>query len=590
MSKNAVALMENAGFWVRLTAMWIDVFIIYCFTHIIMFCGSLVPVYIPFWHAALALSIIYFVFLPGWQGQTIGKMICGLRLMTKDKTRSAGFFRIFLREIIGKLIIGVAVPIAIGRILFPNFFFSFLVDCIAVILFLLALLIHYLITKRAWYDIIARTVVLRESHYQKDRARAAFYIALAVSVVFIGIKAGRYASAGRISTIDFIPPHGARTTEPYVLFLKNRPSAAEYIFQLFEKYDIVVLCERIHPETTQYDFIYEVISDQRFIDNVGNIFSEVGVVTMQPYLDDFLRSDDLTETEIQEKLIYIIKNLSFGPLWDKTNFYDYLKKLYALNKSLPDSSRIHHYLSDVPFSWEGMTRVKYRSFEKEFLGDRDKRMADLIEARFKEILDSDSKRKKCLVIMNSRHAFGLVKDSTGKMLGDNTCAYLYEAFPGRTANVLINTVAFGPVLNLCPIQNGKWDASFRAAGNPSLGFDFAGSPFGKDQFDMFPFGAWRNYIYQDVFTGFVFYRPLEEHISELGIPGLGDDFKDVYLSRVKCSGEDDSWEYKFFGIPGIGRQPMDYGFFRTFLEIAAMLIFFPTGLLAGIIVYFRKIR
>jgi len=116
---------------------------------------------------------------------------------------------------------------------------------------------------------------------------------------------------------------------------------------------------------------------------------------------------------------------------------------------------------------------------------------------------------------------------------------------------------------------------------------------------MFPFGKWRNFSYQDVFTGFVFYRPLEEHISELGIPGLGDDFKDVYLSRVKCTSDGDSFssdsfigklQNKFFGIPGNGRQPIDYGFFRTFLEIAAMLIFFPTGLLAGIIVYVRKIR
>lgn len=386
------------------------------------------------------------------------------------------------------------------------------------------------------------------------------------------------------------PPHSVRTTKPYVSFLKDdHPSAKDYIFQLFDKYDIVVLCERDHVETTQYDLIYDVISDQRFVDNVGNIFSEAGVVTMQPYLDEFLSSDNLTEREVREKLVHIMTNLTFLPWWNKTNFYNYLKKLYALNQSLSDSCRIHHYLSDVPFSWEGMTRAKYRSFRKEFLSERDKRMADRIETKFKEILDSDSRRKKCLVIMNYRHGFGPGKDPAGKILGDNTCAYLYEAFSERTANVLINTVAFGKILNPYPIQRGKWDAAFKAMGNPSLGFDFAGSPFGKDQFDMSPEKAWFNCSYQDVFTGFVFFLPLEKHISELGIPGLDDDFKDVYLSRAKCISDNypskEKWETKFFGASANGRKPLDYGFIGNLLEIVSMLIFFPTGLLVGIIVF-----
>ena len=38
----------------------------------------------------------------------------------------------------------------------------------------------------------------------------------------------------------------------------------EYTLSLFGKYDIVVLCERAHPETTQYNMIFELVSDKRF--------------------------------------------------------------------------------------------------------------------------------------------------------------------------------------------------------------------------------------------------------------------------------------------------------------------------------------
>jgi len=54
---------------------------------------------------------------------------------------------------------------------------------------------------------------------------------------------------------------------PYVDFLKKqRQKPADYVMGLFEKYDLVILCERFHPETTQYDFIYDLVSDKRFIE------------------------------------------------------------------------------------------------------------------------------------------------------------------------------------------------------------------------------------------------------------------------------------------------------------------------------------
>lgn len=83
------------------------------------------------------------------------------------------------------------------------------------------------------------------------------------------------------------------------------------------------------------------------------------------------------------------------------------------------------------------------------------------------------------------------------------------------------------------------------AGIEEAGFDFAGSPFGRDRFDFFPFES-STVRYQDVFDGFVFYRPLSEHRLESGIPGLFDDgFEAEAKRRIAITGrtvDDEAFE------------------------------------------------
>ena len=116
-----------------------------------------------------------------------------------------------------------------------------------------------------------------------------------------------------------------------------------------------------------------------------------------------------------------------------------------------------------------------------------------------------------------------------------------ERYPGRVANVMINSIRLlqGSRDNravFTALQDGKWDAACSALGNPDVGFDFADSPFGADDFDYFPIPS--PYKYQDVFTGFVFYRPLNEHRMSLGIPQAIDDvFAAELTKRYEVTGE-----------------------------------------------------
>jgi hypothetical protein len=335
-----------------------------------------------------------------------------------------------------------------------------------------------------------------------------------------------------------------KAIDGYVQFLRQpRQTPVDYILGLFKTYDLVVLCERTHPETTQYDMICQLAADARFQQQVGHIFTECGSRTIRPALESFLMDDTLTDEQAREKLLEILRDFNWSVGWGRTNYYDFLKKVHDINRSLPPELRVHIYPCDMDIDWRKATKESYRQMRQQ-LDARDKIMADHISRTFDEIRSS-AQRKKALVIMNYRHAFPHLKVGIGKLSKtfENTTGYLMAAYPGQVANVLINNVRILPGSTdnqavIGAIHGGKWDAAFAAVGNPRLGFDFQGSPFGADRFDYFavpfPIGG----TYQNVFTGFVFFRPLDEHRMSFGVPGLVDaKYAEEMVRRYQITGE-----------------------------------------------------
>jgi len=159
------------------------------------------------------------------------------------------------------------------------------------------------------------------------------------------------------------------------------------------------------------------------------------------------------------------------------------------------------------------------------------------------IYNSPNPRKKVLVIMNYRHAFPHLEITLGKRTKkfENVGGFLMAYYPKIVANVMINSIRLLPgstdnKVVMTALQDGKWDAAFSVLGNPEIGFDFVNSPFGDDSFDYFPVPS--KYRYRDVFTGFIFYRPLDEHKMSMGIPNLLDAaFVDELIARYEIEGE-----------------------------------------------------
>jgi hypothetical protein len=326
--------------------------------------------------------------------------------------------------------------------------------------------------------------------------------------------------------------------DKYIDFLElNKTNAKDYVLDLFEYNDLVILCERDHRENTQYDFITELVSDERFVKNVGNIFTEVGMNNLNPELNEFIQSENLTDHFINEKLIGFQRKSTYYPLWGKFNFYSLNKELYNINKSLSKNEKLNIYPTNIDLKLDSLNFEYYKSTWNNIMYNRDSLMAQSIIDTYKKIKTSNSKRKKALIIMNYRHAFNLNFKMPNGNIVKNTGSYLFDKYSGKIANVLINQFEFTDAeteeeITYNSSQKGKWDAAFEVLNIENSGFNFNNSPFGKDHFDLWPFHK-HNYTYKDMFTGFIYYKKPKDFKLITGVTGLIDTtFLETYKKRT----------------------------------------------------------
>lgn len=311
-----------------------------------------------------------------------------------------------------------------------------------------------------------------------------------------------------ISLLVVCPTHGQDSyvspkIEEYVDFINDcNTSPVDYVMGLFDRYDVVILGERDHRDTTQYDLIEQIMSDPRFIDQVGLIMTEVGVYNMAGTVDCIVNASYASDREFETALWDAYQNLDYTPLWENTNFHQYLCSVYRINKRLPTEKKLHISCTDVPFSWhqtEGLTHEQFQDF-LHIWDYKDIVMGNNALTELYKLFDGPDPRKKALIIFNSPHSFLTGPNSRPAPYAGQIIA---ERFPGRVANVAINWAKRRNGYRGLT-QNGKWDAAFAACGNKSIGFDLAGTPFGEDRFDLRPGFFKKRLEYKEVYTGFIF--------------------------------------------------------------------------------------
>lgn len=322
-----------------------------------------------------------------------------------------------------------------------------------------------------------------------------------------------------------VPRPSGHSVEKYTDFLhQNKTDIKDYVFGLFQKYDHVILCERAHREMTQYDLIYDIVSDNRFVDSIGNLFTEIGCVDSREAYKKFVEKEYKNEEEVDGCLAsFMTVNQSVHLLWPNTNWFNFLKRLYYLNHG--KSRQVNLLFSDR--DWINRTE----------LDSRDSIMARNIISTLKA-----GSLKKSLIIMNYRHAY---------LTPGNCGHYILQAFPGKVANVMINAGSVDLIDLLSgketikPTLHGKWDAAFRQVKDYDYAFDFDGSPFGEDDFDHFvmPWNNVRALKYKDMFTGFIHYKAPEAQFESIGYNHIFDPDNEKQLRARESAMKGYSLDY-----------------------------------------------
>lgn len=306
----------------------------------------------------------------------------------------------------------------------------------------------------------------------------------------------------------------------YVHFLnRQQTSAKDYVLGLFDKYDVVVLCERDHREWTQYDLILDILADKRFTRNVGNLYTEISNVHHNDELNAFLHNGHLTQADADTKVMSLHRDAYGASMWEKANYSYLLKGIYRINQSLPKKQKVSLFNLDIGIKdWKTATIDEIR-LRDSLMPQRDSILADNFFHAYQK-----QGGGKALVIMNYRHAF--LRDVFGRV---NFGRFLAEAYPGKVANVFISSFAVvnDPKCPMRAIAGGRWDASFKKSGKLDVGFDIKDSPFGSTPFDLIPVP--NEFTYGEFFTGMVYYGFFPEYRLVSGMEGFVDE---VFLPEL----------------------------------------------------------
>ena len=139
------------------------------------------------------------------------------------------------------------------------------------------------------------------------------------------------------------------TLDDYVASIKERScEPVDYIFHLFDHSDIVVIGERDHRDTTQYELILDILRDPRFAEEIGYVYTEVGCINRTKDVNKLLQSRYKTDKSFNNALYNYLRTEDFNPLWDKYNRIQCLWGLYKINRN--SKQKISLGLTDCKFS------------------------------------------------------------------------------------------------------------------------------------------------------------------------------------------------------------------------------------------------
>ena len=470
-----------------------------------------------------ALVGAYLLLIALSRGWSVGRALTRLSIATNGQRPT--LLQMLLREFVCKYLLLMLLPLALLRMMGIFGMWQTFLNTITVIGFVCAM--RYVRCGSFWWS-----EQLRLGKVQGQSAKSAVFTGIAVAVLAVGgFALLRYKNNTFQNTqntfFGFKYPlefkrSNASDAKRYVDFVRTvSQSPKEYMLSLWRNHDVVILCETFHGESTQWEFIQELVADNFFIDSVGTVFTEYGSVTQQGRMDAFLNAQFDSDTARQKAAAAVTWPRSGG-------FYHYLCAVSRINSGLEQEKKIRNICTDN-MNWDYIVHTRNAPDSLDH-GNRDSVMAQEVIDWYRQAKQQGG-RHKCLVITNYRHAFGyplgvdkFENKKYLKLYSGNEGQYIFSALGSdAVANVMQLTPCASPnqfivVPFNAPIHGGLWDYAMAQNDHRSVGFNLLGSPFGSDAFDMFPLGGGRTELqYQDMFTGIIYNRPYSE-LTEVGVP------------------------------------------------------------------------
>ena len=308
--------------------------------------------------------------------------------------------------------------------------------------------------------------------------------------------------------------HQALIDELKAYILAHQQSPEGYVISKFKEHDVVFLGE-----------MHRVKHDPELIQKLIPLLHENGIYIMAT---EFARSEDqplidsLLCGEVYDEQLARLITFKHYVQWAYQEYVNIYKAAWALNQFLPNDARRFRVLAlNCSPDWSVMKTPADREVDSlprlvwGGCGDRD--WADVI-------LKQVEKGEKVLVYSGMHHAFSeylqpIVNDTGGfiRFENDRIGRYVYEAIGKRAVTIYLHSLwwsAEGYKHNYVRPVDGIVDNVMASLGEQfkPVGFDVAGSPFGKlAPRDAVYCAGYENFTLGNYCDGYIYQKPLREY-------------------------------------------------------------------------------
>lgn len=507
--ENAVISSRKAGFWVRVAAIWIDLWIVWMAVKLAISIFNYAGFYVPFELTFCLSFVVYSIVLIGWRGYTVGKLMCGL-VVRSSKDRPIGYLRALLRETICK--------------------FSS-----AIFLLLGFIWVGFSRKKHGWHDHIARTAVKQDTGAIK-RGRLVLAVVLAINTVFLGSKVfitvSRYNDAMRMAvkpnvttTYSQRDPSslvevGSLEQADHAAFVnwldENGKDPVDYVVEKAGKHKIIIFGE-VHHIQDNLLFLNRIIPELYHRANVTSVAMEACIAEDNAKLAKLVTSEEFDS----ELAMQIARNQGWKA-WGDKEYWDVFETVWRLNKSLPEGRKKMRVVG-IDSKWDGPSFglmglgddcaggplwEKLRVFrlldDLVLLIKRDEIMARNVE---KEIIE---KGERGIIWVGLNHDY--INYRQPRVIGGKVISewgrmgfMLHHKYGDQVFHIRLHNSFNSPdIAKLIEKAVAKRQ-------DVPVGFDVVGSPFGLLRSSSSPYFRFQPGVcFSDVASGYVYLKPVEK--------------------------------------------------------------------------------